>query len=92
MGTQLQDEAGIEVTPVEIIQTEMEEAQMVTNGALWNRFINASGDNVEWLIEQGVKMCIRDSIYGDPSSGEAPTITQTPSDGAGPVPDDESAE
>lgn len=31
-------------------------------------------------------------IYGDPSSGEAPTVTQTPSDGAGPVPDDESAE
>lgn len=55
VGTQLQEEAGIEVTPVEIIQTEMEEAQMVTNGALWNRFINASGDNVEWLIEQGVK-------------------------------------
>lgn len=55
VGTKLQKDAGIEVTPVEIIQTEMEEAQMATNGALWNRFINASGDNVEWLIEQGVQ-------------------------------------
>lgn len=54
------------------------------------------------LSAQGTEQNILDSgvqtetpgefIYGDPSSGEAPTITQTPSDGTGSVPDDESAE
>lgn len=54
------------------------------------------------LSAQGAEQNILDSgvqtetpgefIYGDPSSGEAPTITQTPSDGTGSVPDDESAE
>lgn len=55
VGTELQKAAGIEIDPVEVVRTELEEAQMVTDGALWSRFVRASGDNVSWLIEQGVK-------------------------------------
>ena len=54
--------------------------------------LSAQGDEQN-ILDSGVQTeTPGEFIYGDPSSGEAPTITQTPSDGTGSVPDDESAE
>ena len=54
--------------------------------------LSAQGDEQN-VLDSGVQTeTPGEFIYGDPSSGEAPTITQTPSDGTGSVPDDESAE
>ncbi|MDR1185288.1 MAG: FAD-binding protein, partial [Coriobacteriales bacterium] len=55
VGTELQKAVGIEISPVEVITTEMHEFQMLSDGALWYKFIRQSGENVAWLIEQGVK-------------------------------------
>lgn len=55
VGTDMQKAAGIEVTPVEIIQTELSSSQMLSDGTLWKNLISASADNVSWLIEQGVE-------------------------------------
>lgn len=55
VGTDMQKKAGIEIEPVEVVQTELEEAQMVTDGALWKKLVQSSADNVSWLMEQGVQ-------------------------------------
>ena len=55
VGTDLQKQAGIVIEPVEVVQTELEEAQMVTDGALWRKLVAQSADNVAWLAEQGVE-------------------------------------
>lgn len=55
VGTDMQKQAGIEIEPVEVVQTELEEAQMVTDGALWRKLVQSSADNVSWLIDQGVQ-------------------------------------
>ena len=55
VGSDLQRAAQIEINPVEVITTEMKEFQMIADGALWYKFIEASGQNVSWLIQQGVE-------------------------------------
>ncbi len=56
LGSSMQQEAGIEGIPVgEIIEEELEFTNYRTNAELWRRYIEASGGNVDWLIEQGVE-------------------------------------
>ncbi len=55
VNSKMQKEQGITFTPAEVISTELAEAQMNTNGALWSRMVFASADNIDWLQEQGVQ-------------------------------------
>lgn len=64
-GSSLQQEQGIEFDPVEVLSSELSAFQMRSDGALWLSFINSSADNVDWLIEQGVKFSgVVDDYYG----------------------------
>ena len=38
----------------EVYATEMEHSQWRADGSCWMDFMNASGENIDWLIEQGV--------------------------------------
>ena len=55
VNSKMQQEKGITFTPAEVISTELQEAQMNTNGAAWAKMVFASADNIDWLQEQGVK-------------------------------------
>ncbi len=56
LGSFMQKEAGIEGIPVgQIVEEELEFTNYRTDAELWKRYINASGSNVDWLIEQGVE-------------------------------------
>lgn len=55
VGSELQKEAGIEISPVEVVKTELGEFQMHSDGALWLKLVNNSADNIAWLQEQGVE-------------------------------------
>lgn len=55
VNSKMQQQKGINFTPAEVISTELQEAQMNTNGALWSRMVFASADNIDWLQEQGVQ-------------------------------------
>lgn len=55
VGSKLQNEAGIEIEPFEIVQTELEEGQFRADGNQWIDLINKSSDNIDWLSEQGVE-------------------------------------
>ena len=55
VGSDMQKAAGIDIKPVEVLSTEMEEAQMITDAVQWRNLINNSADNIAWLQEQGVE-------------------------------------
>lgn len=55
VGSKLQKNLGIEINEVEIIRTELEEAQWVTNGALWYDMVHNSAENIDWLQGNGVQ-------------------------------------
>lgn len=94
VNSKMQKEAGIDIKPVEIVSTEMGEAQMATDGALWRNLVQNSADNIDWLEEQGVEFsgnidnylgsCIVDCFHwfkGDVASeGYIPQMTQRAKD------------
>lgn len=49
VGSQMQQDAGIEIEPVEILKTELDYAHGRTDGAKWLDMVHASGDNIDWL-------------------------------------------
>ena len=54
VGSAMQQELGIDITPAEIISTELEESQWRTDGSLWLDMCEKSAENIEWLQENGV--------------------------------------
>lgn len=47
VGSKLQKNLSIEINEVDIIRTELEEAQWVTNGALWYDMVHNSAENID---------------------------------------------
>jgi fumarate reductase flavoprotein subunit len=59
----LQKERGIEVDRAYIMHKELQVSQWITNGEQWTVFLDNSGGNIEWLMDQGCK-------FQDVSDGE----------------------
>lgn len=53
VGTDMQKDLGITLTPAQIISTEMETFNCSVDGSRWSKLVHNSKDNIEWLIEQG---------------------------------------
>lgn len=64
VGSVLQKNLNIEISEVDIIRTELEEGQWVTNGALWYDMVHNSAANIDWLIENGVQFSGNVDNYG----------------------------
>lgn len=64
VGSALQKSLNIEINEVDIIRTELEEGQWVTNGALWYDMVHNSAANIDWLIENGVQFSGNVDNYG----------------------------
>lgn len=54
IGSAMQQELGIDISPAEIIATELEESQWRTDGSLWLDMCENSAENIVWLQENGV--------------------------------------
>lgn len=57
VGSKAQQEAGIDITPAEIIEAEMQTFNYAADGVRWANLIAASADNIDWIQEQGAQMC-----------------------------------
>lgn len=55
IGSKMQKELGIEITPAEIISAELEQSQWRGNGSLWLDMCENSAENIDWLVENGVR-------------------------------------
>ncbi len=55
VGSSLQKGLNIDVDPVEIVRTELEESQWRSSGALWYDLVSHSAENIAWLQENGVE-------------------------------------
>ena len=55
VGTSIQTEQGVEVTPVEVIKREAEYTHSRINNMLWIDIIDNSADNFTWMAEKGVR-------------------------------------
>lgn len=65
VNSKMQQELGIEVDPVEVIKAEMSYHHNRVDGLRWLDLIEASGDNVEWLRENGVNFTgVVDNYHG----------------------------
>lgn len=56
VGTELQKKLGIEVTPAQIMETEMQTFNYASDGTRWAKVIADSSANLDWLVEQGCHM------------------------------------
>jgi fumarate reductase flavoprotein subunit len=65
IGSKFQKELGIDVTPAQIIEAEMQRGQYRQNGSMWLDLCNKSAENIDWCLEQGVLYSgTIDSYYG----------------------------
>lgn len=55
INSRFQKSLGIEITPADIISTELEESQWRGDGSLWLNMCRNSADNIDWLIDNGVR-------------------------------------
>ena len=62
--TSAQKEQGIELDPGAIVRHELESSQMLPDGVLWTDLVNASADNYDWLVDQGVEFSGVVNDYG----------------------------
>ncbi|MFD0703016.1 hypothetical protein DMP06_01090 [Slackia equolifaciens] len=61
----MQQEAGIQIEPAEIISTEMNYSHNRANGLKWLDLVQASGENITWLKECGVNFTgVVDDYHG----------------------------
>lgn len=51
----LQKELGITFDPNEVVAREVANSNYLVDAAVWRNLVNASGDNIAWLIDQGVE-------------------------------------
>lgn len=63
-GSPLQKEQGIEFEFSSLIEAEMSATQYRVDGRLWRDLYDKSGENIEWLIEQGVEFSGEVNDYG----------------------------
>ena len=68
--TSAQQEQGIELEPGAIVRHELEASQMLPDGVLWTDLVNASAENYDWLVENGVEFSGVVNDYG----GLVPTM------------------
>jgi fumarate reductase flavoprotein subunit len=54
IGSKIQKEQGINITPADIISKELEESQYRGDGSLWLDLCEKSAENIDWLQENGV--------------------------------------
>ncbi|NLG11260.1 MAG: FAD-dependent oxidoreductase [Coriobacteriaceae bacterium] len=54
VGSEQQQQLGIDIDPVDIIRTELSESQWRSNGAMWYDLVSRSAENLAWLQENGV--------------------------------------
>jgi fumarate reductase flavoprotein subunit len=59
----LQKERGIEVDRSFIMHKEIQVSQYITSGEQWTTFLDNSGPNIQWLLDQGC-------LFSDVSDGE----------------------
>ncbi len=65
VGSEMQKELGITVEPAEVLSREMGYHHNRVDGLRWMDLIKASGDNVSWLKEHGVKFTgVVDDYHG----------------------------
>lgn len=55
LGSTMFKESGIQVDRIDILRSEMTMAQNRPNAQLWNDLMDQAGENIDWLIEQGVE-------------------------------------
>ncbi len=55
VGSALQEAAGINVEPVQVVQNELGYHHNRVDGGRWVELIRKSGDNIQWLIDNGVE-------------------------------------
>lgn len=60
----LTKELGIQVDIKNILMSEMEQSQWRADGLSWLEMMENSGQNIDWLIEQGVKFDKVDDYHG----------------------------
>ena len=60
----LSKELGIQVDLKNILMSEMEQSQWRADGLAWLEMMENSGQNIDWLIEQGVKFDKVDDYHG----------------------------
>lgn len=66
VGSSLEVAQGIQIDPAEIVRGELEASQCAADGSLWIDLVHNSGDNIDWLIEQGVEFSgLVDDYYGN---------------------------
>ena len=63
VGTDMQKALGIEITPAQIISTEMKTFNYSVDGRRWSTLINNSKENIEWLMEQGAIFSTVDNYH-----------------------------
>lgn len=65
LGSQLQIEKGIELPDrYQMVKEELEYTNYRTDPLLWNDVIGASGEDIDWLQEKGVKFPVMDNYLG----------------------------
>lgn len=65
VGSAMQQEAGIEIDPAEVIECEMNYSHNRANGLKWLDLIQASGENISWLQDCGVNFIgVVDDYHG----------------------------
>ncbi len=62
--TSAQREQGIELDPGAIVRHELEVGQHLPDGVLWTDLVNASADNYDWLVSNGVQFSGTINDYG----------------------------
>ncbi|NTU88292.1 MAG: FAD-dependent oxidoreductase [Actinobacteria bacterium] len=71
VGSQMQQGLGINIDPAAVISREMSYHHNRTDGLRWLDLIKASGDNIAWLIENGVQFT---GVVDDYHGGEFETF------------------
>ena len=57
-GSAMQKELGIESDGGALIRAELKDSQFRGNGAILSDMVKASGENIDWLVEQGVTFAV----------------------------------
>lgn len=55
LNSEMMKTAGVEVDSLAILNDELSQAQQRSDALLWREFFNVAGENINWLVEQGVE-------------------------------------
>lgn len=68
----LQKELGIAIEEVDILNTELDKSRYAISGIAWNDLIHKSGENIQWLLDNGVEF--EGTVDGYTPQGELHTF------------------